>query len=234
MRRKRPPDRDLLDELHSLLDQLPAELARQAFTHASWAESEQASYGRLAFIGDSVLSLAVATHLLPRFERHDAGRLTKLRAQVVSRPSCARVARSLGLPERLATVAPEGGAGRGAAALAANDNVLAEICEAVIGAAYLEFGFDRVAPAVADAFAGEIELAQSGPADHKSLLQERLARRAETVSYEVATEEGPPHDRSFVVVARVGDEEVGRGRGKTKKAAEQEAAEAALEREAGA
>ena len=126
---------------------------------------------------------------------------------------------------------PRAAPGRGVSALASNDNVLAEICEAVIGAAYLEFGFDRVAPAVADAFAGEIEVAQAGPADHKSLLQERLARRAETVTYEVAEEEGPPHERSFVVVALVGDEEVGRGRGKTKKAAEQEAAEAALGQE---
>jgi len=212
-----------------LLEQLPADLARRTFTHASWARRGE-SYERLAFIGDSVLSLAVSTDLMPRFEDEGAGTLTKLRAQVVSRQACARVADELGVPERLRAAAPKGGPGRSAAALIASENVLAEVCEAVIGAAYLSFGFERVAPAVADAFAGELEDALAGSIDHKSLLQERLARRAERVEYEITSEAGPPHERSFVAVALIAGTEIGRGEGRTKKAAEQEAALAALGR----
>src|SRR6185312_6024526 len=96
--------------LTSLLDELPEELARQVFTHASWTERRSDSYARLAFLGDSVLGLAVTTHLYPRLEaeRFGAGRLTKIRAQAVSGRSCRAVAERLGVGERLRAVAPEG------------------------------------------------------------------------------------------------------------------------------
>src|SRR3954451_19581484 len=94
------------ESLADLLAELPEDLRRQAFTHASWVEHRSESYERLAFLGDVVLSLAVSTHLFPRFERYGAGRLTKVRAQAVSGPSCARVARELGIPERLHESAP--------------------------------------------------------------------------------------------------------------------------------
>ena len=86
------------ESLADLLEQLPEDLARQAFTHASWVEHRAESYERLAFLGDVVLSLAVSTHLYPRFERYGAGRLTKVRAQAVSGASCAEVALELGVP----------------------------------------------------------------------------------------------------------------------------------------
>jgi len=187
------------------------------------------SYERLAFLGDVVLSLAVSTHIFPRFEDFGAGRLTKLRAQSVSREACANVARDIGVPERLLRNAP-GGSGQSAEALIASDRILASICEAVIGAAYLAFGWDRVAPAVVESFKNEIEEALENPVDFKSELQERLARRAEVVGYEIESEDGPPHDRRFVALATVDGEELGRGSGKTKKAAEQSAALRALER----
>ena len=219
---------ETLANLRSLLDELPEDLARQAFSHASWVDARADSYERLAFIGDVVLSLAVSTHLYPRFERQGAGRLTKVRAQAVSRTACAEVARQLDVPERLAAAAP-GDRGRDAESLIESDRILASICEAVIGAAYLTWGFERTAPAVVDAFSEQIEDALEHPVDFKSVLQERLARRADTVAYEIETEEGPPHDRRFVAVAVVGGEEVGRGEGKTKKGAEQEAALRALD-----
>ena len=78
-------------------------------------------------------------------------------------------------------------------------------------------------------FQEEIDEALDHPMDYKSVLQERLARRAEAVAYRTVSEEGPPHDRSFVVAAEVGGQELGRGEGKTKKSAEQEAALQALE-----
>jgi ribonuclease-3 len=225
----RIPRAETGESLADLLDQLPDDLARQAFTHASWAEHRAESYERLAFLGDVVLSLAVSTHLFPRFERYGAGRLTKVRAQAVSGASCAAVALELGVPERLrAQAPPSGNSGPGFDMLANSERVLASICEAVIGAAYLAFGIDRVAPAVVAAFEDAIDGSLEHPVDYKSVLQERLARRAEVVAYRIVSEEGPPHDRRFEAVAESEGRELGRGEGRTKKGAEQEAALQAL------
>ena len=81
-----------------------------------------------------------------------------------------------------------------------------------------------------DAFREQVEDALENPVDYKSLLQERLAQRAELVAYRIEAEQGPPHDRSFVAVAEVSGDVIGRGEGKTKKSAEQEAALQALDR----
>ena len=227
------PRRSRPESLAELLDELPDDLRRQVFTHASWVEHRAESYERLAFLGDVVLSLAVSTALFPRFPAHGAGRLTKLRAQAVSRQACAAVARELGVPERLRSLAPPGAPGV-AEALVDSDRVLASVCEAIIGATYLAFGFERVAPAVVGAFEPQIDEALAHPVDYKSVLQERLARRGEVVSYRIEAEQGPPHEPSFVAVAEVRGEAVGRGEGRTKKSAEQEAALRALDRTGGA
>jgi ribonuclease-3 len=187
------------------------------------------SYERLAFLGDVVLSLAISTDIYPRFPKYGAGRLTKLRAQAVSRQACAAVANDLGLPDRIREAAPPD-VGGNAEILIDSDRILASVCEAVIGAAYLTFGFERVAPAIVDAFREQVEDALENPVDYKSLLQERMAQRAEIVGYRIEEEQGPPHDRSFVAVAEVSGDVIGRGEGKTKKSAEQEAASQALDR----
>ncbi|MEA2198684.1 MAG: ribonuclease, partial [Solirubrobacteraceae bacterium] len=155
-------------------------------------------------------------------------RLTKIRAQAVSGRSCAAVAERLGVPDRLTAAAPPG-AGPNLAALVRTERVLASVIEAVIGACYLAFGYDRSAAAVGEAFEPEIADALENPVDFKSALQEQLAQRGELVRYVVASEEGPPHDRVFSVSAMVGGVEVGRGSGRSKKDAEQDAAHAALE-----
>jgi ribonuclease-3 len=222
------PRRSKGETLAELLEELPEPLRRQVFTHASWVEHRAESYERLAFLGDVVLSLAVSDHLFPRFERYGAGRLTKVRAQAVSGPSCARGARTLGVPDRLRAAAPTE-TGRSAEMLVDSERVLASVCEALIGAAYIAVGLDRTKHAVVKSFSGEIDEALEHPVDYKSVLQERLARRAEVVDYRITAEEGPPHDRSFVAVAEVAGQELGRGEGKTKKSAEQEAALQALE-----
>ncbi len=198
------------------------------FTHASWSERRSQSYERLAFLGDSVLSLAVTAHLYPRFEaeRFGAGQLTKIRAQAVSGRSCKEVAERLDLPAQLEASAP---AGVSAAALARTERVLASVIEALIGACYLAFGFQRTADAVVDSFAPQVEAALEHPEDAKSALQERLARRGEVVVYEVVSEEGPPHQRTFAVRAMVAGRAVGAGTGRSKKDAEQAAARSALE-----
>jgi len=216
--------------LADLLDELPQELARQVFTHPSWSERRSDSYARLAFLGDSVLALAVTAYLYPRLEaeRFGAGRLTKIRAQTVSGPSCRAVAERLGVPDLLARAAPEG-IGQSASSLVATERVLASVIEAVIGACYLHAGYERTAEAVVQAFAPEIEHALENPVDFKSALQELLARRGAEVSYAVTDEEGPPHARTYTVVATVDGRELGSGRGKSKKQAEQEAARVAVE-----
>ena len=175
-----------------------------------------------------MLSLSITAHLYPRFEaeRFGAGRLTKLRAQTVSGRACKVVAEELGLPERLEAAAP---AGTAVAALTRTERVLASVIEAVIGACYLAFGFERTAEAVVEAFRGQVEEALEHPEDSKSALQELLARRGATVDYVVTDEAGPPHDRTFEVTASVDGDIVGTGSGRSKKDAEQAAARAALD-----
>ena len=216
--------------LKQLLDGLPDELSTPALMHASWTTRRSESYERLAFLGDSVLALAVTAHLYPRLDagRFGAGELTKIRAQAVSGRSCRAVAVRLGIPERLRAASPSGSA-PAAEALIATERVLASVIEAVIGASYLHYGYEDTAAAVVEAFAPEIEQALDSPADFKSALQELLAQRGELVTYEVVDERGPPHDRTFRISAKVAGVEVGRGTGRSKKDAEQEAARVALE-----
>jgi ribonuclease III len=217
-------------KLRTLLDELPEELATPVFTHTSWTARRSESYERLAFLGDSVLALAVTTHLYPRLEadRFGPGRLTKIRAQAVSGRSCKLVAERLGVPERLRAVAPAASTSS-VHALIGTERVLASVIEAVIGACFLAFGYERTVGAVVQAFAPEIDYALEHQVDYKSTLQELLARRGALVSYEVVDEQGPPHDRVFSISARVEGVEIGRGTGRSKKDAEQEAAQAALD-----
>ncbi|HZR93825.1 MAG TPA: ribonuclease III [Gaiellaceae bacterium] len=207
------------------------------FTHSSWAPDRASSYERLEFLGDSVLELAVARHLYDRYPELSEGRLAKIRSHVVSRRSCAAVARQLGLGERLAE--------RGAAAqpeelsrLAENRNVLAALLEAALAAIFLERGFEAVQGAIVEAFAGEIEYAATHSVDYKTDLQEELARARKHVVYAVVEMEGPAHDRRFTCAALIDGEQRGVGTGSTKKDAEQAAAlealhSLALEREDG-
>src|SRR4051812_6572775 len=127
-----------------MLERLPDGLARQAVTHSSWTDKRSDSYERLAFLGDSVLGLAVTTHLYPRLQpdAYGAGRLTKVRAQAVSGRSCREVAERLGIPERLRTAAPDEFAGPATEQLARTERVLASVIEAVIGAGYPGDGFE--------------------------------------------------------------------------------------------
>jgi ribonuclease III len=99
----------------------------------------------------------------------------------------------------------------------------------VIGACYLHAGYERTSEAVVEAFMPEIEHSLDHPVDFKSTLQERLAQRGEVVTYDVTAELGPPHDRTFEVLASVGERPVGTGSGRSKKHAEQEAARLALD-----
>lgn len=217
--------------LRELIAALPDDERRRALRHSSWVEHRADSYGRLAFLGDSVLGVAVAECLFRRFPRSDIGRLTKVHGQAVSGRACAIVAGELGIPEALRENAPADGAGGiDAVSLLASERALASLCEAAIGACYLHHGFERTTAATVAAFADQIELASVELLDYKSALQEQLARDGARVRYEVTSESGPPHDRHFEVAALVDSDVIGTGAGRSKKAAEQEAAQAAMER----
>jgi ribonuclease III len=218
-----------VEALSALVEELPGELRQRALTHSSWAEDSD-SYERLAYLGDSVLALAVASELHERFAEIDAGGLTKIHNHAVSGVSCAEVGRELGVPEMLEAAQPAAEDAIPAEALLAGSRPLPEATEALIGACFVAFGFQRTAAAVADAFEAQIEHATEARVDTKSALQELLARRGAHVSYEVVAESGPAHRRTFEVEAIVDSKPVGRGEGRSKKTAEQMAAERALER----
>jgi ribonuclease III len=218
------------EALAELVGELPGDLRSRALTHSSWTEDPPESYERLAYLGDSVLALAVAAGIYRRFPDIDAGGLTKIHNHAVSGVSCAEVGRQLGVPAMLEAAQPQAEEAIPARVLLAGSRPLPEVTEALIGACFLAFGFDRVAAAVGAAFDAQIEYALEAPVDAKSSLQELLARRRARVTYAVIGESGPAHRRTFEVEATVGGERVGTGAGRSKKAAEQMAAEEALKR----
>jgi ribonuclease-3 len=218
--------------LRELIDGLPAERAAAVFTHSSWAADRTDSYERLEFLGDSVLELAIARTLYDRFPEFSEGRMAKVRSHVVSRASCAVLSRELGLGERM-RVDAVGLQADEVDRLSRNRNVLAALLEAAIAAVYLEHGFELVEPAIVEAFEARIEYALNTHVDHKTELQEQLARLGRSVSYTVLDVQGPPHDRSFTAAAIIDGEVAGTGLGRSKKDAEQAAAQEALTQTAG-
>jgi len=212
-----------------LIDRLPDELLENVFTHSSWAPDRSSSYERLEFLGDSVLELAIAQALYERYPDSSEGGLAKIRSHVVSRASCAVVAGGLGLGERMAQRAvsvPQEELDR----LSANRNVLAALLEASLAALYLQHGFEPLRQPIVAAFDGRITYALTTHVDHKTELQEQLARQGRQVAYSVLDVEGPPHERTFTCAAIIDGKEVGVGTGRSKKDAEQAAAREALDR----
>jgi ribonuclease III len=169
----------------------------------------------------------VARALYDNYPDFSEGRLAKVRSHVVSRASCAVVARDLGLGEQLVA--------RGAPVpddelvrLSRNRNVLAALLEAALAALFLEHGFEPIEDAIVATFWPRIEYALNTHVAHKTELQETLARLGRAVTYSVLEVEGPPHERTFTCAAMIDSEQAGVGTGPSKKAAEQAAAKQAL------
>jgi len=175
-----------------------------------------------------VLELAIARELYERYPGASEGRLAKVRSHVVSRQSCAEVARDLGLAERLAEIAHMALAPDELERIVRSRNVVAAVLEAAIAALFLEHGYEPIETAIVAAFSDRIDYARTTHVDHKTELQEALARSARQVSYSVLDAEGPPHDRRFLCAAVIDGQELGRGSGRSKKDAEQAAAQQAL------
>jgi ribonuclease-3 len=174
-----------------------------------------------------VLELAIARELYERYPDFSEGRLAKIRSHVVSRASCAVVARQLELGQRLAERGAEISADE-LQRLSRNRNVLAALLEAALAALFLEHGFEKIEQPIVQAFSARIDYALTSHVDYKTELQEALARRGQAVTYTVLEVEGPPHDRRFTCAAVLEEEQLGMGVGESKKAAEQEAAREAL------
>src|SRR6187397_2539917 len=149
-----------VEPLLELIGELDADARLQALTHSSWTDRRISSWGRLAFLGDSVLGLAVAEHLYERFPRTDIGRLTKIHGQAVSGRACAEIAVALGVPGMLERAYPDDfEGGLAPAELVGSERAMASIVESLIGACYLQFGLDRTAEALLAAFAPQVDLA---------------------------------------------------------------------------
>lgn len=216
-----------VEPLAQLIDELEPGLARQVFTHSSWASERTYSYERLEFLGDSVLGLCISTVIYDRYPDYNEGELAKVRAYVVSRNTCAKVGSRLGIAEHLIAAAEEAEAAN-ALSLAENYNILAAVVEAIIGALYIQFGLDRIIEPVREAFKDHIAYAASEHVDYKTVLQEEVAKRGQEVTYSVVGVEGPPHSRTFTSEVQINGKVMGTGKGRTKKVSQQGAAKEAL------
>jgi ribonuclease-3 len=202
----------------------------RALTHSSHAH-EHAAFGAehneaLEFLGDAVLGFAVADLLHRREPTGPEGVKSKRRAALVSAPSLAERAQRLGLPALLRL-----GRGEEKTGGRKKANLWANAYEAVIAALYLDGGLPAALAFVSAEFADDVDRAELPAEDAKSALQELLQARGQPVpTYEVVAEEGPSHRRRFRVECRIGGEAIGVGEGTSKKAAQQEAARAALVR----
>jgi len=204
------------------------DLLALALTHRS-VSSEDGSRRdneRMEFLGDAVLQLAVTGYLYDHFPDLPEGNLAKVRAGLVSRPMLADVARSIRLSDHIKlTVAEERTGGR------EKDSIMADALEAVIGAVYLDSGLETATELVLRLWGGRInERAQRpGLRDYKTRLQEVLAKDGRRPEY-LTDGSGPDHERTFAARVEVDGSVLGEGIGRSKKEAEQVAAERALGR----
>lgn len=206
-------------------------LLREALIHSSYA-NECRKFGRrsnerLEFLGDSVLSLIVSRHLFCEKRNFPEGRLTKTRAAIVCEATLKDIAKDIGLGDCMYL-----GKGESAAGGRLRASILADAMEALIAAIYLDGGMEAASDFVLGKMGRVIEESCSGMTlkDYKTRLQEILQRESQQpISYEMISESGPAHDRTFEMKALWGEKVIGKGVGKSKKEAEQRAAKNAME-----
>ncbi len=205
-------------------------LLHQALIHTSYANETKGTNvrhnERLEFLGDAVLDLIISSYLFSQCPHLPEGELTKARAQVVCEQTLAKRALELGIGEYLLL-------GKGEALSGGREriSILADAFEAIIGAVYLDAGFKSAAKYVLNQLKAELKLVERGDylKDYKTWLQEVVQKNNDSkIVYEVISERGPDHDKSFEVAVFVNTERMGSGWGKSKKEAEQQAAKQAL------
>ena len=214
---------DLADWLEQCAGYRPANLKLfdVAFTHSSRAEE---NYERLEFLGDRVLGVSIAAWLYELFPEEPEGKLSRRLNVLVSRATCAEIARDIGVPERLrlGKQAREDGAQD-------SDNVLGDVVEALIGAVFLDAGFEPAEDVVQRLWAARIGDQEKAPKHPKSALQEwAAANDRRPPLYELVGRSGMPHAPTFVVQVSIKNVGEALGEGTTKQEAETEAAKILL------
>lgn len=198
-------------------------LLRQAVTHSSYANerkiNKEPSYERLEFLGDAVLELVSSEFFFHEYPDMSEGKMTKMRASAVCEQALAIPAKELEIGKFIRFSKGEeqtGGRER--------ESIVADVIEAIAGAIYLESGYEEAKQFISRFVLNDLEKKQLFY-DAKSILQEKTQNeKLPDVRYELIGESGPDHHKCFEVVAYVGDKLMGSGKGKSKKAAEQQAA----------
>ncbi len=221
-----------IDNIHEFEEKIgysfkEKQVIKQALTHSSYANERRfdklLNNERLEFLGDAVLELVSSEFLFVEHSDMQEGELTRLRASMVCEPTLAFCARELNLGKYILL-----GKGEAATGGKDRDSILSDALEAVIGAIYLDGGFTNAKEFVLRFILNDIEHKKLF-FDSKTILQEIIQSESkEVLSYELLSEEGPDHNKNFTVEARIGDKPISNGIGKTKKAAEQNAAYQAI------
>lgn len=213
------------------LKMLTKALTHRSFAHESISKPVKdpvKDNERLEFLGDSVLSIVISDYLFKNFPAYSEGTLTKLRANLVNGPTLAKKAAKLHLGKFLQLGKGEmltGGSKRA--------SILASGLEAVIGAIYLDGGIDKATIFIRSLFKNEIKslIQKKGERNWKGLLQQYTQKELKSQPFYIVTEEkGPDHKKRFVIVVKILDRLLGKGKGKTKKEAEQQAAKSTLQK----
>ena len=204
-------------------------LLQNALTHSSYANerwhNSLLSNERLEFLGDSILGMLVAEYLFRTFPDRPEGELTRMRADMVCEKTLAAAANRIGLGEHLLLGhGEEQGGGR------SRNSILADAMESVIAACFLDGGMEAALRFIKRFILVEVPVTKLHNADYKTQLQELVQqKRNQVLSYTLAGETGPDHDKQFEVEVSLNGNVVGRGKGSSKKRAEQDAARAAIE-----
>ena len=199
-------------------------LAHSSYANERWHNSLM-SNERLEFLGDSILGMTVADYLYRNFPDRPEGELTRMRADMVCEKTLAAVANRIGLGEHLLLGhGEEQGGGR------KRDSILADAVESVIAACYLDGGFGAAEAFIRSFILVDVPVKKLHNMDYKTTLQELVQKKKnQVIAYTLVSESGPDHDKKFEVEVSLNGEVVGKGSGRSKKKAEQEAARKALE-----
>lgn len=206
------------------------QLLRNALTHSSYSNENRMEYRvnneRLEFLGDAIFDAVISDALYHQARIREEGELTKIRAAIVCESSLVEQALRLGIGEHLILGKGEEGTGG-----RQRSSILADAMEALMGAVYLDGGFEQARNFILELFQDTIQKAAEGllHSDYKTEVQEFLQSRGESeIQYFIEKEEGPDHDKLFYTILQAGGVEIGRGAGRSKKESEQKAAQDAL------
>ncbi len=198
------------------------ELLKQALTHSSFSNEQKinklANYERLEFLGDAVLELLSSQFFFENYPEMSEGEMTRLRSSMVCEPALAFCARDISLGQYILL-----GKGEEATGGRQRDSIISDVMEAVIGAIYLDGGFEQADRFVKKYILSDLEDKQLFY-DSKTILQEKVQKIGKSLVYVIVDETGPEHNKMFTVEARIEGQTVGTGQGRNRKSAEQKAA----------